>query len=83
MSVMGITQRYKQCQKEGDQDYCKAQNNKNKSEFGEEHVHISSLPRHDSSVLSSLCSRRSCPSASLPPPPTSPLFTYKLHQATA
>lgn len=74
---MGITQRYKLCQKERDQDYCEAQNNKNKSRFGEGEAHISSLPRHDSSVLSSPCSLRSSPSASLPPPPASPLFTYK------
>lgn len=65
MSVMGITQRYKLCQKERDQDYCKAPKSKNKSKFEERDAHISSLPRHDSLVLLSPRSLRSCPRASL------------------
>lgn len=65
---MGITQRYKLCQKERDQDYCKAPNNKNKSMFEEGDAHISSLPRHDSSALLTLCSLRSYPRAFFPLP---------------
>lgn len=74
---MDITQRYRQCQKERDQDYCEAQNDKNKPKFVEGEAHVSSSPRHDSSVLSSPYSLKSWPSTSLPPHPASPLFTYK------
>lgn len=62
---MGITQRYKSCQKERDQDYCKAQTIKINPCLRKE-MHFSSLPRHDSLVLFSPCSLRSCPRASLP-----------------
>lgn len=79
MSVMGITQRYKPCQKERDQDYCKAPNNKNKSMFEEADTHISSLPRHDSSVLLSPCNLRNCPRVSFPLPHLETILAMDLH----